>query len=126
MATVAARITRIRDERSKRQRLVLASSGTWSKGIFEAQHHALHSMMQMATIDEADLDVGLEVDACKDAKPAEATDAPVHRHVYCYRDDIDGLRAVAVLAVILFHTDGRWLPGGFVGVAAPPPPTGRG
>jgi peptidoglycan/LPS O-acetylase OafA/YrhL len=33
-----------------------------------------------------------------------------------YRPSIDGLRAVAVLAVFLFHLDRRWLPGGFVGV----------
>jgi peptidoglycan/LPS O-acetylase OafA/YrhL len=33
-----------------------------------------------------------------------------------YRADIDGLRAVAVLAVILFHTFPSSIPGGFVGV----------
>jgi peptidoglycan/LPS O-acetylase OafA/YrhL len=33
-----------------------------------------------------------------------------------YRPHIDGLRAIAVIAVILFHIDSRWLPGGFVGV----------
>lgn len=33
-----------------------------------------------------------------------------------YRPDVDGLRAVAVLAVILFHMDSSWVPGGFVGV----------
>jgi peptidoglycan/LPS O-acetylase OafA/YrhL len=33
-----------------------------------------------------------------------------------YRADIDGLRALAVLAVILFHTFPNALPGGFVGV----------
>lgn len=33
-----------------------------------------------------------------------------------YRPDIDGLRAVAVLAVIVFHMRAAWLPGGFVGV----------
>ena len=38
-----------------------------------------------------------------------------------YRPDIDGLRAVAVASVILFHaglfsTIGNWFPGGFVGV----------
>lgn len=33
-----------------------------------------------------------------------------------YRPDIDGLRAVAVLAVVIFHAFPAWLPGGFVGV----------
>ena len=33
-----------------------------------------------------------------------------------YRPDIDGLRAVAVFAVLLFHLDPQWMPGGFVGV----------
>ena len=33
-----------------------------------------------------------------------------------YRADIDGLRAVAVIAVLIFHLDPSWLPGGFVGV----------
>mmetsp|Transcript_130019 Transcript_130019/g.259372 ORF Transcript_130019/g.259372 Transcript_130019/m.259372 type:complete len:868 (+) Transcript_130019:90-2693(+) len=33
-----------------------------------------------------------------------------------YRPDVDGLRAVAVLAVFAYHMDTRWLPGGFVGV----------
>ena len=35
-----------------------------------------------------------------------------------HRNDIDGLRALAVIAVILFHLDDgpQWLPGGFIGV----------
>lgn len=33
-----------------------------------------------------------------------------------YRAEIDGLRAIAVLAVIIFHIEETWLPGGFVGV----------
>ena len=33
-----------------------------------------------------------------------------------YRADIDGLRAVAVMAVVAFHAFPAWLPGGFVGV----------
>lgn len=33
-----------------------------------------------------------------------------------FRPDIQGLRAFAVLAVILFHFNPAWLPGGFVGV----------
>ncbi|MCA3158789.1 MAG: acyltransferase [Burkholderiales bacterium] len=32
------------------------------------------------------------------------------------RQDIQGLRALAVLAVIIFHANKNWLPGGFVGV----------
>ncbi|HBO71334.1 MAG TPA: acyltransferase, partial [Acinetobacter sp.] len=33
-----------------------------------------------------------------------------------FRYDINGLRAVAVIAVVLFHFNPAWLPGGFVGV----------
>ncbi|WP_035615514.1 acyltransferase family protein [Haloferula sp. BvORR071] len=33
-----------------------------------------------------------------------------------YRPTIDGLRAIAILAVFVFHLHGSWLPGGFVGV----------
>ena len=32
------------------------------------------------------------------------------------RPDLDGLRCLAVAAVIIYHTDETWLPGGFVGV----------
>jgi len=33
-----------------------------------------------------------------------------------YRKDIDGLRALAVLSVIIFHINPHWIPGGFLGV----------
>ncbi|MEE9354884.1 MAG: acyltransferase, partial [Methylococcaceae bacterium] len=33
-----------------------------------------------------------------------------------YRSDLDGLRALAVIPVVLFHAGYDWIPGGFVGV----------
>jgi peptidoglycan/LPS O-acetylase OafA/YrhL len=33
-----------------------------------------------------------------------------------YRPEVDGLRAIAILSVLLFHLSNDWLPGGFVGV----------
>ncbi len=33
-----------------------------------------------------------------------------------FRPDIEGLRALAIILVVLEHADSRWLPGGFIGV----------
>jgi peptidoglycan/LPS O-acetylase OafA/YrhL len=41
---------------------------------------------------------------------------PSEKFLPRYRADIDGLRAVAVIAVIVYHLDKSWLPGGFTGV----------
>jgi peptidoglycan/LPS O-acetylase OafA/YrhL len=41
---------------------------------------------------------------------------PREASIIRYRPDVDGLRAVAVLAVVGFHAAPRWVPGGFVGV----------
>ncbi len=46
------------------------------------------------------------------ADPPAAEQAPTET----FRPDIEGLRAVAVLAVVLFHAEVAGLPGGFVGV----------
>ena len=48
-----------------------------------------------------------------DEQPAELAKAQTHAH---YRADIDGLRAVAVAAVIVYDMNHAWLPAGFVGV----------
>ncbi|MCU1327985.1 MAG: acyltransferase 3 [Bryobacterales bacterium] len=50
--------------------------------------------------------------ARKDAFPSAPQASPLVQ----YRPAIDGLRAVAVLAVCIFHLNHGWLPGGFVGV----------
>jgi peptidoglycan/LPS O-acetylase OafA/YrhL len=33
-----------------------------------------------------------------------------------FRKDINGLRALAVIAVVLYHFNPNWMPGGFAGV----------
>ena len=37
-------------------------------------------------------------------------------HTLARRRDIDGLRALAVLPIFIFHINESWMPGGFVGV----------
>jgi peptidoglycan/LPS O-acetylase OafA/YrhL len=39
-----------------------------------------------------------------------------NQSVLSYRSDIDGLRAIAVLAVVGYHFFPNWVKGGFVGV----------
>lgn len=43
---------------------------------------------------------------------------PTHRHAHAlpYRQDIDGLRAISIIGVILFHAFPNALTGGFIGV----------
>jgi len=41
---------------------------------------------------------------------------PLLRHATAYLPAVDGLRALAIAAVFVFHADARWLPGGFLGV----------
>ncbi len=40
----------------------------------------------------------------------------MHSHAPKYRPDFDGLRAVAVVGVLLYHIDPTWLSSGYVGV----------
>ena len=57
------------------------------------------------------------------ASPCQLTHSPKTTESSCnpshprrYRQEIDGLRAIAVIAVILNHLHEAWLPGGFLGV----------
>ncbi|HRI69831.1 MAG TPA: acyltransferase family protein, partial [Polyangium sp.] len=50
------------------------------------------------------------------AVTSNSTGTPSNLASSGYRPDIDGLRALAVLAVWAFHLDPHWLGGGFVGV----------
>ena len=36
--------------------------------------------------------------------------------IFQYRPEIDGVRAIAILPVIIYHINGNWLPGGYLGV----------
>lgn len=49
------------------------------------------------------------------APKLHASDVSAATHLE-YRPDVDGMRAIAVLAVIVFHAAPKLLPGGFVGV----------
>jgi peptidoglycan/LPS O-acetylase OafA/YrhL len=47
-----------------------------------------------------------------------STRADVSPSAFAYRPALDGVRALAVTAVLLFHAGVSWLPGGFLGVDA--------
>ncbi|MDQ1074382.1 MULTISPECIES: acyltransferase family protein [Microbacterium] len=50
------------------------------------------------------------------AREARKINTPAHASATGIRLDIEGLRAIAVLAVLVYHLRPEWLPGGFAGV----------
>jgi peptidoglycan/LPS O-acetylase OafA/YrhL len=56
-----------------------------------------------------------EVTRVEDRAPADEGAVP-HAPGFSYKPALDGLRAVAVLAVIAYHFGAGWAPGGFLGV----------
>lgn len=57
--------------------------------------------------------VGVAAEAVVKRSVAQRSSQPVRLG---YRPEIDGLRALAVVAVILYHVDHAWLPSGYLGV----------
>ena len=53
--------------------------------------------------------------AARGEEPARGDEPATHR-VFRYRPELDGLRAIAVLTVVLFHSRGGIFPGGYIGV----------
>ena len=53
-------------------------------------------------------------------RPAPTTTAPAYAGAPAstvgHLDGLDGLRALAIAAVLVYHLDPAWLPGGFLGV----------
>ena len=58
----------------------------------------------------------LPVGEVSTAQGAAPPHAPYRAGHAPYRADVDGLRAVAVVAVLLYHLNNEWLPGGALGV----------
>ncbi|MFN7900648.1 MAG: acyltransferase family protein [Synechococcaceae cyanobacterium] len=56
------------------------------------------------------------VAAPSSAAPGAAPPPAAPASHFRYRPDVDALRGIAVLAVLIFHLNKAWLPGGFVGV----------
>ena len=88
----------------------------------ETDHVALQAAGPSATPLEAPTEEseGVSV-ACSLATDLEPRDSELSHSVMVqdpneYRADVDGLRAVAVAAVVVYHMDNTWLPGGFIGV----------
>src|SRR5437899_6434526 len=54
--------------------------------------------------------VALEAPPVPASDPKVSTAAPRRRRRIGYRPELDGFRAIAILAVMLFHSD-KWLPG---------------
>jgi peptidoglycan/LPS O-acetylase OafA/YrhL len=54
------------------------------------------------------------------ARPVQSTTAPEYARARVsspgHLDGLDGLRALAIAAVVVYHLDPAWLPGGFLGV----------
>ena len=68
-----------------------------------------------ASADDVDIDVQ-PLEENTEQKTLQANKKATAATVTAHRGDVDGLRAVAVVAVIIYHADKEWLPGGFTGV----------
>ena len=73
-----------------------------------AAHDAMEAGVEMASL--------VSDGSATRATATRPNSSSTPRSPYAYRPDVDGLRAVAVVAVLIYHMEHSWLPGGFVGV----------
>ena len=93
--------------------LVIREPTTTTEG-GELQVHNLEGVQVVETVSAEELQA--VHDALALVRSPKHSDTIPRQNRSDYRADVDGLRAVAVVAVMIYHMDHHWLPGGFVGV----------
>src|SRR5262245_64965681 len=71
---------------------------------------------QSATGDAGSAEVSMREHGAMSVTEAPARAVPARLPHRGYIPALDGLRALAVVAVLLYHGDVKWMPGGFLGV----------
>ncbi len=70
----------------------------------------------MSTEEERGIDSAKGEPRTGNQKPTAAASKADTKWMFAYRPDVDGIRAYAVLIVIIFHANTNTLKGGFIGV----------
>ncbi len=73
-------------------------------------------MLSVDLVGQPTATADVEVPSAPAAASPEVSTPAIKRSPRGYLAGLDGLRALAVVAVVIFHLDPAWLPGGFLGV----------